>query len=46
MQSSEESERVTEPPEIPPRLGKGSASERSVDELLAVLDDDSGEHDE
>ena len=37
MVSNEASERVTEPPVAPPRLGKGSASESSVEELLEAL---------
>jgi len=35
MAPSEQGERITAPLTAPARLGKGSASERSIDELFA-----------
>jgi len=40
MAPSEEGERITDPPTAPARLGKGSASKRSIDELFADFVED------
>jgi hypothetical protein len=43
MAPDKEPEPVTEPPVAPPRLGKGSATEATVEELLEDLDCDSAD---